>query len=64
MLVLTRKDEPGKDSLVIGDAVVKILEVRGNTVRLGITAGPHINVAREEVLVTAALAGARSDTNE
>jgi carbon storage regulator CsrA len=64
MLVLTRKDQPGKDTVVIGDTVVKILEVRGNTVRLGITAGPHINVAREEVLITAALAGVCQSTTE
>jgi carbon storage regulator len=47
MLVLTR----GKDeSIVIGEDVeVKVVDVRGNTVRLGISAPRSIPVHRREV---------------
>lgn len=58
MLVLSRKPCPEQDTIDIdnGRIQVRILEVRRNgTVRIGITADPDINVAREEVLVTAAL---------
>lgn len=47
MLVLTRKLE---QSIQIGDDVtITILSVKGNTVRLGISAPEHIRVARTEL---------------
>lgn len=47
MLVLTRST---KQSIVIGtDVVVTILEVRGDQVRLGISAPRSVSVHREEV---------------
>lgn len=47
MLVLSRNTD---ESIVIGDEVeVKIVRVRGNRVRLGITAPRHIPVHRKEV---------------
>lgn len=47
MLVLTRL---AKQSIVIGsDVVVTVLEIRGDQVRLGITAPRSVTVHREEV---------------
>ena len=47
MLILTRRIG---ESLLIGDAIrVVVLEMRGNQVRLGITAPPEVVVLREEV---------------
>ncbi len=47
MLVLTRQ---AKQSIVIGtDIVVTILEIRGDQVRLGISAPRSVSVHREEV---------------
>lgn len=46
MLVLGRI--PG-ETLLIGDAEVKVLEVRGNQVRLGVTAHRDIPVLRGEL---------------
>jgi carbon storage regulator len=47
VLVLTRH---ANQSIVIGhDIVVTVLEVRGDQVRLGITAPQHVQVHREEV---------------
>ncbi|MEX2658114.1 MAG: carbon storage regulator CsrA [Acidimicrobiales bacterium] len=47
MLVLTRS---AKQSIVIGtDVVVTILEVRGDQVRIGISAPRSVSVHREEV---------------
>jgi len=47
MLVLTRKSG---ESITIGDDVrVFIQEVRGNQVKIGIQAPPHIAVHREEI---------------
>ncbi|WP_432493427.1 carbon storage regulator CsrA [Kineococcus gypseus] len=47
MLVLTRK--PG-ESVVIGDeVVVRVLEVRGDVVRVGIEAPRDVQVHRQEV---------------
>jgi carbon storage regulator len=49
VLVLTRHVH---QSIVIGhDVVVTVLEVRGDQVRLGITAPKEIQVHREEVFV-------------
>ena len=47
MLVLTRR---AGESLVIGDAVVvRVLEVRGDVVRVGIDAPRDVQVHRQEV---------------
>lgn len=47
MLVLTRS---AKQSIIIGaDVVVTVLEVRGDQVRIGITAPRSVTVHREEV---------------
>lgn len=47
MLVLSRKSE---ESIVIGDQIeVKVIEVRGDTVRLGVSAPKNISIYRKEV---------------
>lgn len=47
MLVLTRKKN---DAMVIGgDVVVSVVEIRGDSVRLGIEAPPEATVHRKEV---------------
>lgn len=47
MLVLSRKLG---EKIVIGhDVLVTVLEVRGDTVKLGVTAPRHISVHREEI---------------
>lgn len=47
MLILTRRPQ---ETVHIGDEVtVTVLETRGNQVRLGIKAPPHIAVHREEI---------------
>lgn len=49
MLVLSRLKE---ESIVIGDDIfIKILEIRGDNVRLGIEAPTDIPVHREEVFL-------------
>ncbi|MCU1595027.1 MAG: Carbon storage regulator [Frankiales bacterium] len=54
MLVLTRRKN---QSIVIGgDIVVTVLEVKGDQIRLGITAPRNVQVYREELL-------ARSDAS-
>ena len=51
MLVLSRRT---REELYIGDdVIVTVLEVRGNTVRLGITAPLHVRVDRKEVRLRA-----------
>lgn len=48
MLVLTRRKE---DSILIGDnIVVKILEINGNQVKIGIDAPIEINIVRKEIV--------------
>ncbi len=47
MLVLTRR--PGESVMVGDDVVVTVLDVRGEVIRLGITAPRSIQVHREEV---------------
>ena len=47
MLILTRRVG---ESLVIGDEVrVKVLEVKGQQVRIGVTAPREVSVHREEI---------------
>lgn len=46
MLVLSRKKD---ESIRIGDVEVKIVEIRGDKVRLGIEAPTNVPVHREEV---------------
>lgn len=49
MLVLTRR---ANQSIIIGtDIIVTVLEIRGDQVRLGITAPRNVSVHREEVFV-------------
>lgn len=49
MLVLTRKRG---EKIVIGDnIVIEILEIKGSSTRLGITAPSHIPVVREEIWI-------------
>ncbi len=48
MLVLTRRTN---QSIVIGtDVTITVVEIRGEQVRIGITAPKHVSVHREEVL--------------
>jgi carbon storage regulator len=48
MLVLTRRKN---QSIVIGDGIiVTVLDVKGDQIRLGITAPRHVQVYREELL--------------
>ena len=47
MLVLSRQRD---ESIIIGDdIVITIVDVRGDKVRLGITAPPHVSVHRKEI---------------
>lgn len=47
MLVLSRK---AQESICIGDGIrVTVIDIRGNKVRLGIEAPPHVSVHRAEV---------------
>ena len=51
MLVLTRRKN---QSIVIGDdIIVTVLDVKGDQIRLGITAPRDVQVNREELLVAA-----------
>jgi carbon storage regulator len=47
MLVLTRR--LGEEVVINGNIVVKVVSVKGNTVRLGITAPESVPVDRKEV---------------
>ena len=47
MLVLSRKVE---ESIRIGGSLVKVLEIEGGRVKLGIEADPEIGIWREELL--------------
>ncbi len=47
MLVLSRRVN---DTVIVGsDITIKVLEIRGNRVRLGISAPPEVPVHRSEV---------------
>ncbi len=49
MLILTRKVE---EKICIGDDIeIKVLEIRNNQVKLGITAPPGISILRNEIYV-------------
>jgi carbon storage regulator len=47
MLVLSRKID--EDILVGNDIVIKVVDIRGDRVQLGITAAPEIPIHRREV---------------
>lgn len=47
MLVLSRKID--EEIVIDGNIKVKIIDIRGNKVRLGIEAPPNVAVHREEV---------------
>ncbi len=47
MLVLSRK--PGQSLIVGEDVRIKIVEIRGQQVRIGIEAPPRVSVVREEL---------------
>lgn len=48
MLVLSRKEE---QSIIIGENIeVKILSIKGDTVKIGISAPPELKIYRKEVL--------------
>ncbi len=47
MLILTRK--PNESVIIDNQVTLKILEVRGNQVRIGVEAPAHISIHREEV---------------
>ena len=50
MLVLTRKNN---EEIVIDDEIiVTVLEIRGNTVKLGLTAPRNVSIRRGELPVT------------
>ena len=47
MLVLSRK--PG-EKVIIGDRItIQVVAVKGNQVRIGIEAPPHVEILREEL---------------
>src|SRR3954454_7819017 len=48
MLVLTRR--PNQSIMIGDDIVLTVLEVKGDQIRVGITAPRHVQVFREEVL--------------
>lgn len=48
MLVLSRKEE---QSIIIGENIeIKILSIKGDTVKIGISAPPELKIYRKEVL--------------
>ena len=62
MLVLSRKKN---ESIVISDSiVVTVIEVRGDKVRLGITAPREIPVHREEVYVAIRAAQLKPESSD
>ncbi len=56
MLVLSRK--PGEEILIGNDIRVKIVEVSGNKVRLGLTAPRELPIRRDELDAPPAAGGA------
>lgn len=62
MLVLTRRES---ETLYIGDnVVVTVLSIKGNQVRIGITAPREVNVARQELLEPVELAKRQEAAND
>jgi len=51
MLFLTRKPQPGQDTMLIGDNIRVVIRRidEHNQVRVGITAPIEINIVREEI---------------
>lgn len=49
MLVLSRK--PGEAIHIDGDIILKVVEVRGNRVRLGIEAPRSVGIERAEIVI-------------
>lgn len=48
MLVLSRKEE---QSIIIGENIeIKILSIKGDTVKIGISAPPELKIYRKEIL--------------
>ncbi len=47
MLVLARK---ATETIAVGTSIVRILEIRGNLVRIGIEADPDIQILRGELI--------------
>jgi len=62
MLVLARR--VGQEIVIGDDVQIVVLEVRGNQVRLGITAPPSLRVDRQEVRARQQLAEAKNTTKE
>lgn len=50
MLVLNRKREQG--IIIAGNIRIRVLSVKGNTVRLGIEAPSEVSILRDELSVT------------
>jgi carbon storage regulator len=50
MLVLTRK--VGESLVIAGNTVVRVLEVRGNKIRIGIEAPENVSIVRTELIDT------------
>jgi carbon storage regulator len=48
MLVLSRR--PDEELVLDGNIIITVLEVRGNQIRLGISAPPAVTVLRRELL--------------
>jgi len=62
MLVLARR--VGQEIVIGDDVQIVVLEVRGNQVRLGITAPPSLRVDRQEVRARQQLAEAKNAPKE
>ncbi|MEX2287171.1 MAG: carbon storage regulator [Planctomycetaceae bacterium] len=48
MLVLTRKTD--EEIVIDGDVRISIVEIRGNRVKLGVTAPKSVSVQRQEII--------------
>ncbi len=48
MLILSRKE--GQSLMLDGNIVVRILEIRGNTIRIGIEAPEDVSIVRSELI--------------
>ena len=47
MLVLARKEN---ETIAVGTSIIRVLEIRGNLVRIGIEADPDIQILRGELM--------------